>query len=139
MLSKPASGQGKRRRIRRTFLTREEADAFLGEQSAPALSLSTDVTVSDLLDGWQGWVHRRAAANQLAVSTVELYGLCVRHLRAGLGTRRAVDVSVDELERFLARQSERLSGRYVAMQRNVLDQAYRWAQRNRLLTRNPAQ
>jgi integrase len=43
------------------------------------------------------------------------------------------------LERFLACQSERLSGRYVVMQRNVLDQAYRWAQRNRLLTWNPAQ
>ncbi len=51
MLSQPASGQGKRRRIRRTFLTREEAEAFLGEQSAPALSLSADVTVGVLLDG----------------------------------------------------------------------------------------
>ena len=73
------------------------------------------------------------------MSTVELYELCIRHLRTGLGTRCAVDVSVDELERFLACQSERLSGRYVVMQRNVLDQTYRWAQRNRLLTWNPAQ
>ncbi len=138
MASLPKTGGGKRRRSRRTFKTKADAMAFLTKETTTEPE-SVEVTVSDLLDGWQRWVHRRAAANQLAVSTVELYGLCVRHLRVGLGTRRAVDVSVDELERFLARQSERLSGRYVAMQRNVLDQAYRWAQRNRLLTWNPAQ
>ena len=138
MVSLPTT-DGTRRRLRRTFPTRDEAEAFLGERGTPLFSLSADLTVVDLLDGWQDWVRRKADAGQLAVSTVELYELCVRHLRTGLGVRRAVDVSVDELERFLACQSERLSGRYVVMQRNVLDQAYRWAQRNRLLTWNPAQ
>ncbi len=138
MVSLPTT-DGTRRRLRRTFPTRDEAEAFLGERGTPLFSLSADVTVADLLDGWQDWVRRKADAGQLAVSTVELYELCVRHLRTGLGARCAVDVSVDELERFLACQSERLSGRYVVMQRNVLDQAYRWAQRNRLLTWNPAQ
>ena len=138
MVSLPTT-DGTRRRLRRTFPTRDEAEAFLGERGTPLFSLSADLTVADLVDGWQDWVRRKADAGQLAVSTVELYELCVRHLRTGLGTRRAVDVSVDELERFLACQSERLSGRYVVMQRNVLDQAYRWAQRNRLLTWNPAQ
>ena len=106
---------GARRRLRRPFPTRDEAEAFLGERGTPLFSLSADATVADLLDGWQDWVRRKADAGQLAVSTVELYELCVRHLRTGLGVRRAVDVRVDELERFLACQSERLSGRYVVM------------------------
>ena len=139
MVTQPTTTEGKRRRLRRTFPTRGEAEAFLGEQSSPSSSLSADLTVGELLDGWQAWAQRKADAGQLAVSTVELYELCVRHLRTGIGVRFAVDVSVDDLERFLACQSERLSGRYVVMQRNVLDQAYRWAQRNRLLTWNPAQ
>ena len=138
MPSLPKTSDGKRRRSRRSSKTRAGAMAFLTNETTTEPE-SVKVTVSDLLDGWQRWVHRRPAANQLAVSTVELYELCVRHLKVGLGTRRAVDVSVDELERFLACQSERLSGQHVVMQRNVLDQAYRWAQRNRLLTWNPAQ
>jgi len=138
MVSLPKVGDGKRRRSKRTFRTKAEAMGFLTGGDVPE-PVQVDVTVGVLLDGWQGWVRRKADTGQLAVSTVELYGLCVRHLRDGLGTRCAVDVSVDELERFLACQSERLSGRYVVMQRNVLDQAYRSAQRNRLLTWNPAQ
>jgi integrase len=138
MVSRPDTVGGQRRRLRRSFTSREDAKAFLAEQKVPSLAVSSDLTVGDLLDGWKDWVRRKAAAGQLAVATVELYELCVRHLRAGLGTRRAVEVSVDDVERFLACQSERLSGRYLAMQRNVLDQAYRWAQRNRLLTWNPA-
>ena len=66
MFSQPTTERGKRRRTRRTFPTRDEAKAFLGEQTAPSLSVSADVTVSDLLDGWQDWLHRRAEANQLA-------------------------------------------------------------------------
>jgi len=139
MLSQPASGQGKRRRIRRTFLTREEAKAFLGEQSAPALSPSADVTVGVLLDGWQEWVCRRAEANQLAPNTVAGYGYATAHVRATFGRCLAAEVTVDDVERFLTVQSRVHSGRYVVLQRNVLDQAYRWAQRNRLLTWNPAQ
>ena len=139
MVSRPDTVDGQRRRLRRTFATKEEAETFLTELKVPSLAVSSDLTVGDLLDGWKDWVRRKAGAGQLAVATVELYELCLRHLRAGLGTRRAVEVSVDDVERFLACQSERLSGRYVVMQRNVLDQAYRWAQRNRLLTWNPAQ
>ena len=40
---------------------------------------------------------------------------------------------MDEVEEFLSANT-----RYVQMQRNVLDQAYKWAARNRLLTWNPA-
>jgi len=75
----------------------------------------------------------------MSVSTADLHDLCIRHISAALGSRPANEVNVEDVERFLARQSERLSARYVAMQRNVLDRAYRWAQRNRLLTWNPAQ
>ena len=136
----PKSADGKRRRLRRTFKTRAEAVAFLAEGCPP---LAPDIepaelTVSALLGGWQGWVRRREAAGHLAISTVALYDLCVRHIVAALGSRLAAEVDVEDVEQFLADQSDRLSARYVAMQRNVLDQAYRWAQRNRLLTWNPA-
>ena len=76
MVSLPTT-DGTRRRLRRTFPTRGEAEAFLGEQNSPLFSLSADLTVADLLDGWQDWVRRKADAGQLAVSTVELYELCV--------------------------------------------------------------
>jgi len=104
-----------------------------------ALVPAEDLTVGDLLGDLQESIRRRFEAGQLAVSTVELYALCGRHLDAEFGTCFALDVSVDDVERFLARQAERLSSRYVAMQRNVLAQAYRWAQRNRRLDWNPAQ
>ena len=58
MVSQPTTTEGKRRRLRRTFPTRGEAEAFLGEQSAPLFSLSADLTVADLLDGWQAGVQR---------------------------------------------------------------------------------
>ena len=71
MVSLPTT-DGPRRRLRRTFSTRGEAEAFLGERGTPLFSLSADLTVADLLDGWQDWVRRKADAGQLAVSTVEL-------------------------------------------------------------------
>ncbi len=138
MLSLPTTG-GARRRLRRTFSTRGEAEAFLSEQNTPSLSLSADATVAELLDGWQGWLQRRAETGLLAPNTVAGYGYASAHVRAVFGGCRAVEVTVDDIERFLALQMRGHSGRYVVMQRNVLDQAYRWAQRNRLLTWNPAQ
>ena len=120
MLSQPTSGRGKRRRIRRTFLTREEAKAFLGEQSAPALSPSADVTVGVLLDGWQEWVCRRAEANQLAPNTVAGYGYATAHVRATFGRCLAAEVTVDDVERFLTVQLRAHSGRYVVLQRSEL-------------------
>jgi len=137
----PKGADGKRRRLRRTFKTRVAAVSFLAEGCPPLAPEiePTDLTVCDLLDGWQGWVRRRVDAGDLSVSTADLYDLCIRHISAALGSRPAIEVDVEDVEQFLATQSERLSARYVAMQRNVLDQAYRWAQRNRLLTWNPAQ
>lgn len=138
MISLPKIGDGKRRRSKRTFRTKTEAMGFLtgGDVSEP---VPADVTVGDLLDGWQGWVHRRAEANQLAPNTVDGYGHATAHVRTAFGRCLASDVTVDDVERFLTVQLRVHSGRYVALQRNVLDQAYRWAQRNRLLTWNPAQ
>ena len=137
----PRGADGKRRRLRRTFKTRVEAVAFLADGCPPLAPEiePTDLAVSDLLAGWQAWVRRRVDAGDLAASTADLYDLCVRHISAAFGARLAAEVDVDDVERFLAIQLERLSVRYVAMQRNVLDQAYRWGQRNRLLTWNPAQ
>ena len=51
---------------------------------------------------------------------------------------RAHPGRLDDVEEFLATQVGEVSLRYVQMQRNVLDQAYKWAARNRLLTWNPA-
>ena len=82
---------------------------------------------------------RRAEANQLAPNTVAGYGYATAHAHTAFGACLAVEVTVDDVERFLTVQLRAHSGRYVVLQRNVLDQAYRWAQRNRLLTWNPAQ
>ena len=138
MVSLPTT-DGTRRRLRRTFPTRDEAEAFLGERGTPLFSLSADVTVTELLDGWQDWLQRRAETGLLAPNTVAGYGHASAHVRAVFGGCLAVEVTVDDVERFLTLQMRGHSGRYVVMQRNVLDQAYRWAQRNRLLTWNPAQ
>jgi integrase len=138
MVSLPTT-DGTRRRSRRTFLTRDEAKAFLDERGTASFSLSADMTVTELLDGWQDWLQRRAETGLLAPNTVAGYGHASAHVRAVFGGSLAVEVTVDDVERFLAIQMRGHSGRYVVLQRNVLDQAYRWAQRNRLLTWNPAQ
>ena len=44
---------------------------------------------------------------------------------------------MDDAEEFLATQVGEVSLRYVQMQRNVLDQAYKWAARNRLPDMEP--
>jgi len=142
MKSLPPTRDGKRKRLRRTFFTKNEATAFLLEGCTDSFAptvLSEELTVSELLQGWQESVQRRLAAEQISALTVGLYSLCADHLNSKLGAQRANELSVDDVERFLTAQSARFSGRYVAMQRNVLDQAYRWAQRNRLLVWNPAQ
>ena len=138
MVSLPRVGDGKRRRSKRTFRTKAEAMGFLTGGDVPE-PVPVDVTVGVLLDGWQEWVCRRAEANQLAPNTVAGYGYATAHVRATFGRCLAAEVTVDDVERFLTVQSRVHSGRYVVLQRNVLDQAYRWAQRNRLLTWNPAQ
>jgi integrase len=138
MVSLPRVGDGKRRRSKRTFRTKAEAMGFLTGGDVPE-PVPVDVTVGVLLDGWQEWVCRRAEANQLAPNTVAGYGYATAHVRTAFGGYLASDVTVDDVERFLASQLRVHSGRYVVLQRNVLDQAYRWAQRNRLLTWNPAQ
>jgi len=138
MVSLPKIGDGKRRRSKRTFRTKAEAMGFLTGGDVPE-PVPVDVTVGVLLDGWQEWVCRRAEANQLAPNTVAGYGYATAHVRTAFGGYLASDVTVDDVERFLASQLRVHSGRYVVLQRNVLDQAYRWAQRNRLLTWNPAQ
>ena len=65
MAALPKTADGKRRRSKRTFRSKAEAMGFLTGGITPEPE-PVDVTVSDLLDGWQGWVHRRAEANQLA-------------------------------------------------------------------------
>ena len=79
----------------------------------------------------------RSRRDRLCLHRIDLRRLvCV--LRMVVAVAVVAEVDVEDVEQFLADQSDRLSARYVAMQRNVLDQAYRWGQRNRLLTWNPA-
>jgi len=138
MTSLPNAGSGKRRRSRRTFRTRSDAVQFLAGGHSPA-PMPFRLCVDDLLDGWQRWIDRRGAAGQLAPNTIAGYGNAVVHVRQAFGRCPAGEITVDQVEAFLAKQSLVHSGRYVVLQRNVLDQAYRWAQRNRLLTWNPVQ
>ena len=141
MLSLPNTGGGKRKRLKRTFKTRVEAATFLSEgtTSSSLTAEAVPVTVEVLLDGWRTWIKRRGDAGQLAPNTVNGYRQAAAHVYDVFGGRDAGEVTVDEVERFLETQSRKHSGRYVVLQRNVLDQAYRWGQRNRLLTWNPAQ
>ena len=141
MLSLPNTGGEKRRRLKRTFKTRGEAASFLSEgtTSSPPTAETVPVTVEILLDGWWTWIKRRGDAGQLAPNTVDGYSHAAVHVREAFSHRVAGEVTVDEVERFLANQARFHSGRYVVLQHNVLNQAYRWGQRNRLLTWNPAQ
>ena len=93
--------------------------------------------VTDLLDNWLQARQRRVDSGDLAPKTMELSVLAARHVRASLGTIVASELSVDAVEVFLSNQLERFSFRYVQLQRNVLDQGYKWAMRNRLLSWNP--
>ena len=138
MKSLPKTVDGKRRRLKRTFKTKAEAMSFSTEGCAQQ-SKQIDLTVSDLLDVWHERLSRRAETGSLAPKTLARYSNAATHLRSSLGSYPASDVSVDDVERFLSKQTHIYSGSYVALQRNALDQAYRWAQRNRLLTWNPAQ
>ncbi len=104
MASLPRGVDGRRRRLRRTFDTRSDAELFLSGLTPEAVVPAEDLTVGDLLGDLQESIRRRFEAGQLAVSTVELYALCGRHLDAEFGTCFALDVSVDDVERFLARQ-----------------------------------
>ena len=138
MVPLPKTFDGKRKRLKRSFKTKSEAMEFLtgmGQKSEE----EHEMKVSVLLDGWFNWLTHRTRTGSLAPKTLERYGNALWHLRTSLGERLASELSVDEIECFLFKQTEIHSGSYVVLQRNALDQAYRWAQRNRLLTWNPAQ
>ena len=139
MVPLPRSGDGTRRRSRRTFHTKLEAENFIADTTAGhSVPVSAHLTVSDLLDGWRRTRRRRAAQGELSPNTVQVAEYVARRIQEALGHRTAEDLSVDEVEEFLSAQTLQVSLRYVQMQRNVLDQAYKWAARNRLLTWNPA-
>ncbi len=137
MVPMPKTFDGKRKRLKRSFKTKTEAMKFLTTETTEEDPV--ELTVADLLDGWHSSLTHRAKTGSLAPKTLSRYGNAATHLRSNLGGSLASDVTVDDVERFLLMQTDMHSGSYVALQRNALDQAYRWAQRNRLLTWNPAQ
>ena len=139
MVPLPRSGDGTRQRLRRTFHTKLEAEEFLADTTAGhSVPVSAHLTVTDLLDGWRRARRRRAAQGELSPNTVQVAEYVAQRIQQALGHRTAEQLSVDEVEEFLSAQTLQVSLRYVQMQRNALDQAYKWAARNRLLTWNPA-
>jgi hypothetical protein len=69
MASLPKTSDGKRRRVRRSFETKSEAAAFLaeGSVSSEAIDVAANLTVNDLLVGWQGWIKRRVEGGHYLV------------------------------------------------------------------------
>ena len=134
----PPGLDGKRRRRQRTFHSKRDAVAYLSHPVTHTPKTPERLLVGDLLDGWFKARQRRAAQGELSPKTMEISEHVARRIRAGLGRCEAESLSVDDVEEFLATQVGEVSLRYVQMQRNVLDQAYKWAARNRLLTWNPA-
>jgi len=137
MVPMPKTFDGKRKRLKRSFKTKTEAMKFLTTETTEEDPV--ELTVADLLNGWQNWLERRSETGLLAPKTLESYRNASTHLYAAFSSFLASEMTVDQVEQFLTVQMREHSGRYVVLQRNALDQAYRWAQRNRLLTWNPAQ
>ena len=137
MVPMPKTFDGKRKRLKRSFKTKTEAMKFLTTETTEEYPV--ELTVADLLNGWQNWLERRSETGLLAPKTLESYRNASTHLYAAFSSFLASEMTVDQVEQFLTVQMREHSGRYVVLQRNALDQAYRWAQRNRLLTWNPAQ
>ena len=134
----PPGLDGKRRRRQRTFPSKRDAVACLSQPVTDTPPVPEVLLVGDLLDGWFKARERRAVQGELSPKTMEISGHVARRIRACLGRYEAESLSVDDIEEFLVAQASEVSLRYVQMQRNVLDQAYKWAARNRLLTWNPA-
>jgi integrase len=137
MVPMPKTFDGKRKRLKRSFETKTEAMKFLTTETTEEDPV--ELTVADLLNGWRNWLERRSETGLLAPKTLESYRNASTHLYAAFSSFLASEMTVDQVEQFLTVQMREHSGRYVVLQRNALDQAYRWAQRNRLLTWNPAQ
>ena len=135
-IAQPSTLDGKRRRLQRSFRTKQEAFAYFNEVQH-GIGDGRTLLVTDLLDNWLQARQRRVDSGDLAPKTMELSVLAARHVRASLGTIVATELSVDAVEVFLSDQLEQFSSRYVQLQRNVLDQVYKWAMRNRLLSWNP--
>ncbi len=135
-IAQPPTIDGKRRRLQRSFRTKQEAFAYFNE-TQHGIGDGRTLLVTDLLDNWLQARQRRVDSGDLAPKTMELSELATRHVQASLGTIVASELSVDAVEVFLSNQLERFSFRYVQLQRNVLDQGYKWAMRNRLLSWNP--
>ena len=138
MVPLPRSADGTRRRLRRTFHTKSEAERFIADTKDHSVPVSDHLTITDLLDGWRRARHRRASHGELAPKTVLLNEHVATRIELCLGSRDAEQLSVDEVEEFLSAQTMQVSLRYVQLMRNVLDQSYRWGARSRLLTWNPA-
>ena len=104
VLPLPKGIDGKRRRLKRTFKTKAEAMSFSTE-GCTQQPKQIDLTVSDLLDVWHERLSRRAETGSLAPKTLARYSNAATHLRSSLGSYPASDVSVDDVERFLSKQT----------------------------------
>ncbi|MBJ87700.1 MAG: hypothetical protein CL461_05790, partial [Acidimicrobiaceae bacterium] len=99
-IAQPPTTDGKRRRLQRSFRTKQEAFAYFNE-TQHGIGDGRTLLVRDLLDNWLQARQRRVDSGDLAPKTMELSVLAARHVRASLGTIVASELSVDVVEVFL--------------------------------------
>ena len=84
-IAQPPTLDGKRRRLQRSFRTKQEAFAYFNE-AQHGIGDGRTLLVADLLDNWLQARQRRVDSGDLAPKTMELSELATRHVQASLGT-----------------------------------------------------
>lgn len=132
------SADGRRRRRKVTGSDRAEVARRLSElrqQLATGQPVGGGaLTVGDLLERWVTDV----APGRVEPGTVASYRWAVDHLVEGLGSRRLVRLTPEDVEAFLAGKAETLGRSSLVRLRAVLGQALRWAEKRGHVARNVA-
>jgi integrase len=136
-LSAGHDGSGKRRRIRLTDRTRTGLLEKIREAQRAAesgLDTSTTYTVAQCLDDFL-----TAGLEGLAPSTVSLYDHIAKLLRPLLGAYKLRELSATQVQAALRTIAQNHTARTVAMSKNVLERAIRFAQAQDKVARNVAE
>jgi integrase len=136
-LSAGRDGSGKRRRIRLTDKTRTGLLEKIRDTQRAAesgLDTSTSYTVSQCLDDFLA-----AGLEGLAPNTVSLYTHIVKLLRPQLSAYKLRELSSVQAQAALKTIARDHTARTVAMSRNVLERAIRFAQAQDKVARNVAE
>lgn len=132
------SADGRRRRRKVTGRDRAEVARRLSElrqQLATGQPVGAGaLTVGQLLERWVTDV----APGRVEPGTVASYRWAVDHLVEGLGARRLVRLTPEDVEAFLAAKADTLGQASLVRLRAVLGQAIRWAEKRGHVARNVA-